>query len=117
MRRQHVLLKKEDLKGLKDEAGVQDFKDSKNVVGDRCASWMDGAFLQGTFNGMRLVNDERPDVSCAGTGGLSGLRTLSDTVNVGMSDGSVHAIKTTISQQTLKALCTRNGGEVLGNDF
>src|SRR5262249_2921376 len=41
VKRQHVLLKKDALKDLKDDAGVQDFKDNKNVAGDRCASWMD----------------------------------------------------------------------------
>ena len=53
VRRQYVLLKKDALKGIKDDAGVQDFKDDKNIAGDRCASWMDGRFLQGTFNGTR----------------------------------------------------------------
>src|SRR5439155_20197335 len=48
VKRQHVRLKADALKELKDDAGVQDFKDDKNVAGDRCASWMDGRFLQGT---------------------------------------------------------------------
>jgi hypothetical protein len=51
VRRQHVLLGKGALKDLQDDAGVQDFKDGKHIAGDRCASWMDGRFLQGTFNG------------------------------------------------------------------
>ena len=42
VQRQYVLLKKETLKGLKADAGVQDFKDDKNIAGDRCSSWMDG---------------------------------------------------------------------------
>ena len=74
VRRQYVLLKKDALKGIKDDAGVEDFKDDKNIAGDRCASWMDGRFLQGTFTGTREFNDDRPDVSCGGEGGLSGLR-------------------------------------------
>src|SRR5262249_21571689 len=57
VKRQHVLLKKEDLKGIKGEAGVQEWKDGKNIAGDRCASWMDGRFLQGTFTGTRALND------------------------------------------------------------
>src|SRR6516165_5767421 len=68
VRRQHVLLKKEDLKNLKEETGVKDFADNKNIAGDRCASWMDGRFLQGTFTGTRAVNDRKPDVNCAGAG-------------------------------------------------
>ena len=36
--RQYVLLKKEDLKGIKDDAGVSYWKDGKDVAGDRCAA-------------------------------------------------------------------------------
>jgi hypothetical protein len=37
--------------------------------------------------------------------------------NVGMCDGSVHFISKAISDQTLRAAITRDGGEVLGADF
>ena len=80
MRRQYVLLKKDALKGVKPDTGVQDWKDDKNIAGDRCASWMDGRFLQGTFNGKLKLNDERPDVSCGGEGGVSALRSLNDEI-------------------------------------
>ena len=53
---------------------------------------MDGRFLQGTFTATRILNDEKPDVSCAGLGGLSGLRSEDDNVNILMADGSVRAI-------------------------
>src|SRR5207248_149902 len=118
VRRQHVAYKAEALKGLKDEAGVQDFKEGKHIAGDRCASWMDGRFLQGTFNSGRKPNDERPDVSCAGLGGLSGPRSLTGSIQVGMGDGSVRAIDAKrISYETWKAAITPAGGEVLGPDF
>jgi Tfp pilus assembly protein PilE len=117
VKRQHVLLKKDDLKNLKDDAGVQDFKDNKNIAGDRCASWMDGRFLQGTFTATRAVNDAKPDVSCGGLGGLSGPRAVENVVNVAICDGSVRGISAKISFQTWKALSTRAGGEVIGNDF
>jgi type II secretory pathway pseudopilin PulG len=118
VQRQYVLLKKDDLKGLKDESGAQDFNESKNVVGDRCASWMDGSFLQGTFTGTRLANDERPDVSCGGAGGLSGLRSLrKEMVLVGMCDGSVRPVKTSIKIDVWKALAGRNDGQLLPADF
>jgi hypothetical protein len=117
VKRQHVLLKKDDLKGLKDDAGVQDFKDNKNIAGDRCASWMDGRFLQGTFTATRTVNDTKPDVNCAGVGGLSGPRAVENVVNAALCDGSVHSISVKVSFQTWKALSTRAGGEVIGNDF
>src|SRR5579872_6018496 len=58
VKRQHVLLKKDDLKGLKDDAGVADFKANKHIAGDRCSSWMDGRFLQGTFNSRLRPNDK-----------------------------------------------------------
>src|SRR5262249_6712376 len=72
VRRQHVAYKKDALKELQEDAGVQDFKEGKHIAGDRCASWMDGRFLQGTFNSGRRPNDSKPDVSCGGTGGWAG---------------------------------------------
>jgi type II secretory pathway pseudopilin PulG len=116
VRRQYVLLKKAALKGIKDDAGVQDFKDDKNIAGDRCASWMDGRFLQGTFTGTRALNDPRPDVSCAGDGGLSGLRGLTQGVMVGMADGSVRFIAANgnaVKADLWKLLTSRNDGQVL----
>jgi prepilin-type N-terminal cleavage/methylation domain-containing protein/prepilin-type processing-associated H-X9-DG protein len=118
--RQYVLFKdKDSLKELKDESGVQDWKDNKNISGDRCASWMDGRFLQGTFTGTRNINDERPDVSCDYAGGLSGLRTMTDSVNVAFCDGSVHRVKKTIQFNVLKLLISRDDGQVIpqSDDF
>jgi prepilin-type processing-associated H-X9-DG protein len=113
MRRQHVLLKKEALAGLKDDAGVKDWTDDKNIAADRCASWMDGHLLQGTFSTTRKVNDDKPDVSCGGAGGWSGLRTLSRGVNVALCDGSVRFVNTNVDVSVWRALGTRNGGEVI----
>lgn len=92
VRRRHVELKKDDVKDLKGDAGVEDFKNGKNVVADRCASWMDGRFLQGRFNGARALNDERPDVDCGGTDGLATLRSLDDLILVGFGDGSARSL-------------------------
>jgi prepilin-type N-terminal cleavage/methylation domain-containing protein/prepilin-type processing-associated H-X9-DG protein len=114
VRRQYVLLKDKDaLKDLKDESGVQEWKDNKNIAGDRCASWMDGRFLQGTFTGTRSINDERPDVSCDYAGGLSGLRTLTDGINVAFCDGSVHYVKKSLKFDVLKLLISRDDGQVI----
>ena len=117
VRRQYVLLKKDALKGIKDDAGVQDFKDDKNIAGDRCASWMDGRFLQGTFTGTLGLNDAKPDVSCGGAGGLSGLRTFGEGANVGFADGSVRFINQSVKPAVWKLLTGRNDGEPLPPDF
>jgi len=112
-KRQHVELKADALKGLKDEAGVDDFKNNKNVVGTRCASWMTGRFLSGTFTGTRAVNDEKPDVDCGGKGGLSGMRSLTDGTNIGMADGSVRFITSKASVEVWKLLTNRDDGQVI----
>jgi prepilin-type processing-associated H-X9-DG protein len=112
--RQHVVLKDKDaLKDIKEDSGVQEWKDNKNIVGDRCASWMDGRFLQGTFTGTRVMNDSRPDVNCNGAGGLSGLRSLRPAVNIAMCDGSVRAIQKNIKLEVWKYLTSRNDGNAI----
>jgi prepilin-type processing-associated H-X9-DG protein len=113
VQRQHVLLTKEALKDLKETSGIEEFKQNQHIVGDRCASWMDGRFLQGTFTATRLFNDERPDVNCAGTGGLSGLRSLMNGTNVAMCDGSVRFVRSNLSQQVWNWLADRSDGNVI----
>ncbi len=118
VRRQYVLLKKDALKDLDDESGVKDFADNKHIAGDRCASWLDGRFLQGTFTGTRLFNDKRPDVDCGGAGGLSALRSLTPNVSAAMGDGSVHTWSKALTLDVIKALAGRNDGIVISpNDF
>src|SRR5262249_13155012 len=115
VKRQHVRLKKADLKGLDADSGVKDWKADKSIAADRRTRWTDGRFLQGTFTATRKVNDAKPDVDCDGAGGLSGMRAMQPGVNVGMADGSVRFISASISFETWKAACTRAGGEVLGS--
>jgi type II secretory pathway pseudopilin PulG len=117
VQRQHVHLKTAALKTIDDESGVKDFADGKNIAANRGASWMDGRFLQATFTMTRKINDENPDVDCGGAGGLSGLRAIGPMVIVGMGDGSVRAIKSTISMQTLRDAASADDGNPLGNDF
>ena len=75
---------------------------------------MDGRFLQGTFNGKLKLNDERPDVSCGGEGGVSTLRSLDDQIAVGMADGSARFLDAKkLSFTTWAAALTPAGGEVL----
>ncbi len=118
VRRQYVLLKADALKGLKDDAGVAYWKDNKDIAGDRCASWMDGRFLQGTFNGKLKPNDERPDVDCGGEGGVATLRSLDDLIAVGMADGSARFIDAKkISFTTWSNVLDPADGNVLGPDW
>jgi prepilin-type processing-associated H-X9-DG protein len=113
VKRQHVRLGEGDLKDLADDAGVKDFKDGKHIAADRCSAWIDGRFLQGTFTATRTVNDEKPDVDCGGAGGLSGLRGLRDGANIAMCDGSARYLTDKVKLEVLKALATRDGGEVI----
>jgi type II secretory pathway pseudopilin PulG len=117
VRRQHVLLKKDALKDLDNESGVKDFADNKHIAGDRCASWLDGRFLQGTFTGTRLFNDKRPDVSCEGAGGLSALRSATPYVSFAFCDGSVRSVTKALTLDVIKALAGRNDGTVISIDF
>jgi type II secretory pathway pseudopilin PulG len=113
VRRQHVLLKKDDLKGIKEEAGVKEWEKDKNIAANRCASWMDGRFLQGTFTGTRTVNDTKPDVSCDGAGGLSGARVIGDNGLIGLCDGSVRPIGKAAKLEVWRTLSGRNDGQVV----
>lgn len=114
VRRQHVLYKdKSGLANATDDTGVKDFSNGKNIAGDRCASWMDGRFLQGTFTGTRTVNDERPDVNFAGAGGLSGLRQYAPNTIISMCDGSVRVITQEVSLEVWKLLTNANDGKAI----
>jgi type II secretory pathway pseudopilin PulG len=117
VQRDYVLLKKDALNGIKDDAGAAFFKDNQNIAADRCASWMDGRFLQGTFNTRLGLNDPNPDVSCGGAGGVSSMRGGQAYVQAGMCDGSVRSVTSSISITTWRAASTRNAGDVLGADW
>jgi type II secretory pathway pseudopilin PulG len=116
VQRQIVLLDKDALKDLKEDAGVKYFKDNKHISGHRCASWTDGRFLQTRLNGRLRPNDGRPDVSCAGEGGVSAVR-MDGVIPVGLADGSARNINPRISHKTWQAAFTPAGGEVLGTDW
>jgi hypothetical protein len=111
--RQHVQYKKEGLAKLTANSGVRDFQEDQNIAGDRCASWMDGHFLQGTFTATRVMNDPQPDVNCGGAGGLSGLRSLSEGVSVAVCDGSVRYVSKKIPLEVWQSFASRNDGQVL----
>jgi len=113
--RQHVEFKAEALKDIKPEVGVEDWKGDKNIAADRGGAWIEGKFLQGTFTATLGLNDERPDVTCAGLGGVSSLRTPTLTVQICFGDGSVRSVRPNVNFMTWQALCTRGGGEVIAD--
>jgi type II secretory pathway pseudopilin PulG len=111
--RQHVQLDPMDLNNLNDNSGVQEFQNNKKIVGDRGHSWIEGKFLYGTFNGRHTINSSSPDVSCGGVGGLSALRSTQKGASILMGDGSVRFVAEGVDLNTWRAMCTRNGGEVV----
>jgi type II secretory pathway pseudopilin PulG len=112
-RRQHVALKEAALKNLADDAGVKEWKDDKNIAGNRCASWMDGRYLQGTWTAGRPINDMRPDVDCGGAGGWAGFRTGTTGCNIALCDGSARFVTKNVGLDVWKPLAGRNDGLVV----
>jgi len=104
VKRQHIALKQAALKDIKEDAGVQDFKDNKNVAGDRCSSWLDGRFLQGRFTGTLLPNAPEPDVNCEYLGGLSSLRSVDGKTNLAFCDGHVQTITKKVDKKVWQAI-------------
>jgi prepilin-type N-terminal cleavage/methylation domain-containing protein/prepilin-type processing-associated H-X9-DG protein len=66
-------------------------------------------------NGFQVTTYPDPRFGTDGTGQIYGFH--SGGVNALLGDGSVRFIKQTIQLRTLAALITRNGGEVVPNDF
>ncbi|HKB04679.1 MAG TPA: DUF1559 domain-containing protein [Gemmataceae bacterium] len=66
-------------------------------------------------NGLRVTSYPDPRFGTDGTGQIYGFH--SGGVNALLGDGSVRFIKQTIQIRTLAALITRNGGEVVPNEF
>jgi prepilin-type processing-associated H-X9-DG protein len=115
VKRQHVKLDVMALQNLNADSGVQEFQNNRNIAGDRGHSWIEGKFLHGTFTGTRKLNDARPDVDCGGMGGLSALRCLQKGTNILFADGHAIFLSDAADFATWQALCTRDGGEVIGN--
>ena len=98
---------------------LEDFNESKNIVGNRGESWMDGRFLQGTFSATRKINDDKPDVDCGGAGGLSALRSTRNggAVIIALCDGSVRNVMPSVSMKTWKNAANAGDGIPLGSDW
>ncbi len=120
VQRQYVVLKARDaLDKINANSGMKEWNAGQNIRGDRGASWMDGRFLQGTFNSGRRPNDPKPDVAVDGNyGGLSSLRTLTNGVSAAFCDGSVHFVRNTIDAKVWQYLAGRADGQMINsNDF
>ncbi len=85
---------------------------------DRNFMWADGAYNAGLYNHLRQPNDKRMDCVQHNTPGLKAARSRhTGGVNVCLGDGSVRFVSDSVSIATWQAVGTRNGGEVLGNDW
>jgi hypothetical protein len=111
--RQYVRLTSAALKGLKEASGEAEWMADKHIAGDRCARWIDGRFLEGTFTATRVANDPRPDVSCGGTGGLSGVRSMERAQTILLCDGSVRTMTGKLTLESWKRLAARNDGQAI----
>ena len=111
-----MLLKKDDLKDLKDDAGVKDWEKDTNIAADRGASWMDGRFLQGTFTATQHPQRRTNPMSTASwlrrSVRLAAATTISTLIL--MADGHVGTITANAKLVVWKRVWpTRNGpGEV-----
>jgi hypothetical protein len=118
VQRQYVILPKYTRTGIKPDAGVANWKGGRDIAGDRCDCWVNGRFLHGTFNGTLKPNDEYPDVSCGGAGGLSAARSLTDRIRVAVGDGSARELNAKkLSFETWKNAMDPADGNPLGNDW
>ena len=114
--RQHVRLGEGDLKNIADKTGVKEFADDKKITGNRGSAWIDGRYLQSTMSLTRTFNDKKPDVDCGGEGGHAGVRSMMRGTNVGMADGSVRFVSSSLEHTVWQAIATRAGGEVVNID-
>ena len=96
---------------------MKDWDKDKNITADRCASWMDGRFLQSAFTATRTLNDEKPDVNCAGFGGLSGFSSAEERALILMADGSVRPISSKVKLEVWQTLANFNTEKALPPDF
>jgi prepilin-type N-terminal cleavage/methylation domain-containing protein len=85
--------------------------------GNRGGSWIRSLAAHTTFNAYLPPNCPTPDMVAHGLGWLSARSNFSGGVNCCLGDGSVRFIADSISLSTWRALATRAGGEVLGNDY
>jgi prepilin-type N-terminal cleavage/methylation domain-containing protein/prepilin-type processing-associated H-X9-DG protein len=89
---------------------------STRWVGDRGVSWAWGQMPQSTFTAYLPPNSPLPDCTAHGVGRYKAASFHSGGVNAVMGDGSVRFVRDSISLDTWRAMATRAGGEVVGND-
>jgi hypothetical protein len=81
-------------------------------------------FLDGTSNTILIAEARDPvpwtqpvDLRWDPKGPLPKLGLFDGDFNVAMADGSTHTVHKGVSEQTLRAAITANGGEILGQDW
>lgn len=90
---------------------------STRWVGDRGVAWIWGQMPQSTFTAYLPPNSPLPDCTAHGVGRYKAASFHTGGVNVVMGDGSVRFVRDLIAIDTWRALATRGGGEVVGNDY
>jgi prepilin-type N-terminal cleavage/methylation domain-containing protein/prepilin-type processing-associated H-X9-DG protein len=94
-----------------------------NVSNRRGFMWASGEMRCGSYNHYYTPNSPNPDCICNDltTYTAFGFRTARSRhtggVNLGLGDGSVRYVSNSISLASWRAVSTRAGGEVVGNDW
>jgi prepilin-type N-terminal cleavage/methylation domain-containing protein/prepilin-type processing-associated H-X9-DG protein len=97
-----------------------------NVSNRRGFQWVAGEYRCASYNHYYLPNDPRwdcftysldPAILYTSIGWRTARSRHSGGVNLVLGDGSVRFVGNTVSQATWRALSTRRGGEILGNDY
>jgi len=85
-------------------------------VSNRGGSWIWGNPTVNGFVAYLSPNAALPDTTAHGQGWLSARSSFSGGVNAALADGSVRFYRDSININTWRALATRAGGEISGNE-
>jgi prepilin-type N-terminal cleavage/methylation domain-containing protein/prepilin-type processing-associated H-X9-DG protein len=84
-------------------------------TGNRGGSWIWGNMPMNAFCAATVPNGPVPSASAHGQGWLGSTGPFAGGVNVGLADGSVRFVRSTVPLATWQALATRSAGEVVGD--
>jgi prepilin-type N-terminal cleavage/methylation domain-containing protein len=103
--------------GANPPIGPTEYQTATSWRGNRGGSWIWGNASVNGFTAALTPNSREPDSSAHGLGFLTARSNFAGGVNVCLGDGGVRFVRDSISLATWRALATRSGGEVVGNDF